>query len=181
MQVFDPASGEVIDDVRNLAGPLNAIRHGELVVAAQGGLPEGNNVVDTATGEEIIGGLALPVGLASDGETLHVGDWALGTVFAVSATGVTTPIATELSFPEGLALDGDRLLVVEEGLDRVAAIDLASGEVTSVIEGFDLGGSVVPGAFPHGHFNGVAVSPDGSIVVTADGSNSVSVFRPPAE
>jgi sugar lactone lactonase YvrE len=176
VQVFDPATGEVLEDVRTLAGPLNAIRHGEQLIASQGGLPDGNNVVDVATGEVLLDGLALPLGLASDGDTLYVSDWGLGTVFAVPSDGEPAPLATELAFPEGLALDGDRLLVVEEGLDRVAAIDLATGAVTPVIEGLDLGGRPVPGTFPHGHFNGVAVGPDGSIYVSADGSNSVTRF-----
>ena len=105
----------------------------------------------------------MPFGLASDGETLYVADWALGTVFAVPAEGDPVPLATELAAPEGLALDGDRLLVVEQGLGQVSAIDLATGEKTVVIEGLALGDRVIPGALPHGNFNGVAVGPDGSI------------------
>ena len=176
VSVFDPATGEVATDIRTLAAPLNAIRHGDRLVAAQGGLPEGNNVVDAETGEELIGGLALPLGLASDGETLYVSDWVLGTVFAVGPDGEAVPLASELAFPEGLALDGDRLLVVEEGLDRVAAIDLASGEISTVVEGLDLGERVIPGALPYGSFNGVAVGPLGEIVVTEDGTNTVYRF-----
>jgi sugar lactone lactonase YvrE len=172
VQVFDPATGAVAEDIRTLAVPLNAIRHGDALVAAQGGLPDGNNVIDTATGEELIGGLVLPTGLASDGDTLYVADWAMGTVFAVPTGGEAVPLATELAFPEGLALDGDRLLVVEEGLDRVSAIDLASGAVTPVIEGLDLGARVVPGTLPFGSVTGVAVGPNGSIYVSADGSNA---------
>jgi len=176
VQVFDPATGEVFEDIRTLAVPLNAIRHGEALVAVQGGLPDGNNVVNAVTGEELIGGLGLPLGLASDGETLYVSDRALGTVFAVPPDGEAVPLATELSSPEGLALDGDRLLVVEEGLDRVSAIDLASGEVTPVVEGLDLGGRVIPHSLPYGAFNGVAVGPNGSIYVTEDVTNTVYEF-----
>jgi sugar lactone lactonase YvrE len=176
VQVFDPATGEVVEDIRTLAVPINAIRHGEALVAAQGGLPDGNNVVNAATGEELIGGLGIPLGLASDGETLYVADWALGTVFAVPPEGEAVPLATDLSSPEGLALDGDRLLVVEEGLDRVSAIDLSSGEVTPVVEGLDLGGRVIPHTLPYGAFNGVAVGPDGSIFVTEDVTNTVYEF-----
>jgi sugar lactone lactonase YvrE len=176
VQVFDPATGAVIEDIRTLAVPLNAIRHGDALVAAQGGLPDGNNVVNATTGEELIGGLALPTGLASDGDTLYVADWAQGTVFAVAPGGEAVPLATELAFPEGLAIDGDRLLVVEEGLDRVSAIDLASGTVTPVIEGLDLGERVIPGTFPFGAITGVAVGPNGSIFVTEDVTNTVYEF-----
>ena len=176
VQAFDPATGEVLEDIRTLAVPVNAIRHGESLVAAQGGLPDGNNVVDAVTGEELIGGLGLPLGLASDGETLYVSDWALGTVFAIASDGEAVPLASDLASPEGLALDGDRLLVVEEGLDRVSAIDLSSGKVTPVVEGLDLGGRVIPHSLPYGAFNGVAVGPDGSIFVTEDVTNTVYQF-----
>ena len=176
VQSFDPATGEVFEDIRTLVVPLNAIRHGEALVAVQGGLPDGNNVVNAATGEELIGGLGLPLGLASDGETLYVSDWALGTVFAVASDGEVVALASDLSSPEGLALDGGRLLVVEEGLDRVSAIDLSSGEVTPVVEGLDLGARVIPHTLPFGAFNGVAVGPDGSIFVTEDVSNTVYEF-----
>ena len=115
-------------------------------------------------------------GLASDGDTLYVADWAQGTVLAVSSGGDAVPLATDLASPEGLAPDGDRLLVVEEGLDRVSAIDLASGTVTPVIEGLDLGERVIPGMLPFGLITGVAVGPNGSIYVTAEGNNSVYEF-----
>ena len=176
VQVFDPATGAVVEDIRTLVVPLNAIRHGAVLAAAQGGLPDGNNVVNATTGEELIGGLVLPTGLASDGDTLYVADWAQGTVFAVPSGGDAVPLATDLAAPEGLALDGDRLLVVEEGLDRVSAIDLASGTVTPVIEGLDLGERVIPGMLPFGLITGVAVGPNGSIYVTAEGNNAVYEF-----
>ncbi len=176
VQVFDPVTGAVAEDIRTLAVPLNAIRHGDALVAAQGGLPDGNNVVNATTGDELIGGLVLPTGLTSDGDTLYVADWAQGTVFAVPSDGDAVPLATDLAFPEGLALDGDRLLVVEEGLDRVSAIDLASGAVTPVIEGLDLGARVTPGALPFGMLTGVAVGPNGSIYVTEDVTNTVYEF-----
>jgi hypothetical protein len=90
--------------------------------------------------------------------------------------GEAVPLASDLSSPEGLALDGDRLLVVEEGLDRVSAIDLSSGEVTPVVEGLDLGGRVIPHSLPYGAFNGIAVGPNGSIFVTEDVTNTVYEF-----
>jgi sugar lactone lactonase YvrE len=178
VQVFDPATGEVVQDVRTLAAPLNAIRHGAALVASQGGLPEGNNVVDVDTGEELIGGLVLPVGLASDGDTLYVSDWALGTISTVSADGEVGVLAEGLAMPEGLAVDGDRLLVVEEGLGRVSAVDRSSGTVTPVIEGLAIPGPVVPGTFPQGAISSVAVAADGSIVVTSNGDKTVRVFAP---
>jgi len=94
----------------------------------------------------------------------------------VPSGGPAAPLAGGLLGPEGLAVDGDRLLVVEEGADRVSAIDLASGAVTPVIDGLELGDRVVPAGVPHGNFNGVAAN-DGAIYVSEDGTNSVHEFK----
>ena len=132
--------------------------------------------MDARDGAVLVDGLSYPLGLATDGAVLYVSDRASGVVWTVS-DGQVEQLATGLSSPEGLAVDGGRLLVVEEGHDRVAAIDLTTGAVTSVIEGLDLGSRVVPSALPHFVFNGVTVGPDPSIYVTADGANAVYRFR----
>ncbi len=174
VQVLDADTGAVIEDVRNLATPVNAIRHGDALVAAQAGA---RNVIDVHTGQQLLGGLDYPLGLASDGGTLYVSDWASGKVLARTGAGPAVTLATGLAAPEGLALDGDRLLVVEEGRDRVSAVDLTTRTVTTVVEGLDLGARIPPSALPHGNFNGVAVGDDGSIYVTADGNNAAYQFR----
>lgn len=169
IQVLDPASGEVLEDIRTVAVPTNAIAHGDRLVAASLGAA---GVVDARTGEVLLDGLTLPLGLASDGDTLYVGDWAAGTIQALAADGSVQTIASALASPEGLALDGDRLLVVEEGNDRVVGIDLSTGERSPVIVGLDLGRRVIPTALEYGMFNGVAVKPDGAILVTSDVTNT---------
>ncbi len=169
VQVLNPATGEVLEDFRNLASPTNAIIHNDLLVASQLGATPGSSgsVVDARSGDVLIDGLALPVGLASDGDTLYVSDWATGMVTAVTDSG-STVIADGLAGPEGLAVDGDRLLVVQEGLDQVSAIDLDSGDVSPVITGLDLGPPPLEGFAPFGSVTGVAVGPDGAIYVTQD-------------
>ena len=173
VQVLDTNSGEVLEDMRGLEVPLNAIRFGDALAVAQ---VAAGNVVDALSGAVLLGGLSYPLGLAAEGDILYVSDWATGVVWAVSG-GSAEQVATGLSAPEGLAVDGGRLLVVEEGLDRVAAINLVTGAVTPVIEGLDLGSRVIPTALPHGVFNGVAVGPDGSIYVTDDGANALYEFK----
>ena len=173
VQVLDAASGEVLEDIRTLAAPANAIRFGDSLAVAQVGA---GNVVDARNGAVLVDGLSYPLGLAADGAVLYVSDRATGVVWTVNGQQVEQ-LASGLSSPEGLAVDGGRLLVVEEGRDRVAAINLTTGAVTPVITGLDLGSRVVPSALPHFVFNGVAVGPDQSIYVTADGANAVYQFR----
>jgi sugar lactone lactonase YvrE len=174
VQVIDPSDGTILEDIRTVPVPTNAIRHGDALVAAAVGT---GSVVDANTGDVLISGLFLPRGLASDGDTLYVGDWATGLIWAVLGGG-TSIVASGLVTPEGLALDGDRLLVVEEQLGRVTAVDLTNGDKTTLIDGLELGYRPVPGGLPTGAFNGVAVTPDGSIIVPEDIANTVTVYKP---
>ena len=173
VQVMDPATGAILQDIRTLAGPTNALRHGDALVATQLFL---GNVVDADTGDVLVDGLAVPLGLASDGETLYVGDWAFGNVWAVSDSG-TSLLAEGLVLPEGLAVDGDRLLVVETGLQQVTAIDLATGDRAAAIVGLDYSDRIPQDFFPFGMVGSVAVGDNGSIYVSDDGVNKVYEFR----
>ncbi len=89
VQLMDPATGEILQDVRTVALPINAIRHGDRIVAAAAG---GGNVVNIDDPEDVLlGELGLPTGLASDGTTLYVSDWATGNVWAVDEAGPAGP------------------------------------------------------------------------------------------
>lgn len=174
VQVLEPATGEILTDIRDVILPLNAIQHGDRLVAAQAG---GSNVVDANDPTTVLlADLGLPLGLASDGTTLYVGDWASGDIWAVDEAG-SRVFASGLAQPEGLALDGDRLLVVEVGTQQVTAIDLASGEASAVITGLDLSSVPPQGFLPFGAMSGVVVGPDGAIYVTDDTVNSVYRFE----
>jgi hypothetical protein len=100
VQVLDADSGDVLQDFRTLAVPLNAIRFGDTLAVAQ--LLAGN-VVDALSGAELVGGLSYPLGLATDGRILYVSDRASGVVWAVS-DGSSEQIATDLAAPEGWPL-----------------------------------------------------------------------------
>ena len=174
VQLMDPATGEILQDVRTVALPVNAIRHDGRIVAAAAG---GSNVVNIDDPEDVlIGELGLPTGLASDGTTLYVSDWATGNVWAVDGAGPRV-VVEGLAQPEGLAIDGDRLLVVETGAQQVTAIDLATGETAPVITGLDFSATPVQGFLPNGALSGVAVGPDRAIYVSDDGTNSLYRFE----
>ncbi len=173
LQVINPSTGAVSLDIRTLAGVTNAIRHDGDIVATQLGL--GNVVNAENPAEVLLDGLFVPLGLASDGETLYVGDWASGIVWAVDDTGGTV-LASGLVFPEGMTVDGDRLLVVETGRQQVTAIDLTTGDMSPVIVGLDYSDRIPEGFFPFGIMSGVAVG-ERSIYVSDDGVNKVYEFR----
>ena len=180
VQVLDPETGEVSFDTRALAGVTNAIRYDGDIVAAQIAL---GNVVNAEDPTEVLlddtmtGGVPLfvPLGLASDGDTLYVGDWATGIVWAVD-DGSATPLAFGLQGLEGMVVDGDRLLVVETGLQQVTAIDLATGATSPVIVGLDYSDRVPEAFFPFGLMSGVDVT-DRWIYVSDDGVNQVYKFH----
>src|SRR6056297_2094314 len=180
LQVLDPETGAVSLDIRDLAGVTNAVRHEGDVVAAQ---VAAGNVVNAQDPTEVLldatmtGGFGpfVPLGLASDGDTLYVGDWATGIVWAVH-DGSAAPLATGLEGLEGMVVDGDRLLVVETGRQQVTAIDLVTGDVSPVIVGLDYSDRVPDGFFPFGIMSGVAVG-ERSIYVSDDGVNKVYEFR----
>jgi DNA-binding beta-propeller fold protein YncE len=174
VQVLDPATGDILQDIRDLVLPLNAIRHGDQLVAAQAG---GANVVDADAPETVlIAELGLPLGLASDGTTLYVGDWATGDIWAIEEAGPRL-LVSGLAQPEGLAVDGERLLVVETGIKQVTAIDLSTGETSPVITGLDYSAVGPQGFLPFGAMAGVAVGTDDAIYVSDDGVNSVYRFE----
>lgn len=174
VQLMDPATGEILQDVRTVVLPINAIRHGDRIVASQAG---GGNVVNIDDAEDVlIGELGLPTGLASDGTTLYVSDWATGNVWAVDEAGPRV-LVEGLAQPEGLAVDGDRLLVVETGAQQVIAIDLATGETSPVITGLDFSSIPIQGFLPNGALSSVAIGPDGAIYVSDDGTNSLYRFE----
>ncbi|ANZ40351.1 hypothetical protein BBK82_34320 [Lentzea guizhouensis] len=126
-------------------------------------------------------GLAAPVDVALDAEDrCHVSDEERGAVFRVDDGLV--PVVEGLDRPQGIAVSGGELFVVETGTRRLLAIDLATGDRR--VEAEDLPVGLPPGLTrvqpeSAGHagvpvpFAGVAVGPDGSLYVSANGEGSV--------
>ena len=175
--VRDGETLHLIGDPDFFATPLNAIAfQGDIAVAELG---TGSVVRSDHT--PIATGLAVPTGLAATETDLWVADWLLGSVFQIVDGGTPvppTPVAAGLSFPEGLAVNTDgSLLVVESGAGRLSRIDPATGAVTTVAEGLELGAPAPPNAPPTWIFNGVAVGPSGHIYVTGDRANVLYRFK----
>lgn len=173
VQVWDPVSDAVVEQLDGFVVPLNATRfQGNLVVAESTGKLIQH---DPATGERktLTDALEQPVGLAAAGDDLWVADRGKGAVFQVVADGaVLSPpsvVVDGLDMPEGLARDDDgTLLVVETGRRQLLRIDPATGKTSTVASDLDLGAPAAPNNPPIWNFNGVAVDQSGTIYITGD-------------
>jgi sugar lactone lactonase YvrE len=178
VQVWDPRSAQVLSEIGDFAGAVQAIRFGGDLVVSEF---ESGRVVraygpDGVEREELATGLGLPSGLAASDDDLWVADWERGEVLQLVADGepLVEPrvLASGLSSPEGLAVDSDGgLLVVESGRGRLSRIDPVSGTVTAVVEGLATGLEAGPDDPPFGRFTGVAVGVAGAIYVSGDAGN----------
>ena len=184
VQVFDPETSGVLLSIPDFVVPLNAIRYqGDLVVSELGtGSVVRADGSDPSVRTILATGLAVPTGLAADGDDLWVADLVFGTVSKIAdASGAIAPptvVAVGLAGPEGLAiLPGGDLLVVEAGAGRVSRIDPFSGSVTPVAENLGLGAPPPPLAPPTWLFSGVAVGVRGDVYVTGDVDNVVYKIR----
>jgi len=188
VQVWNPQTQTTVEDHTDFARPVNAIRfQGDLVVADVGFEAGAARVVRVSAADStqlvtLAEGLDVPVGLAATEDDLWLSDWGTGTVLQLVADGnllaPPTVVATGLARPEGLAMGPDgNLLVIETKAGRLSHIDLASGEVTALVEGLKLGLPASP-AFPPSHiFTGLAVGSSGTIYITSDVKNQLLAIR----
>jgi sugar lactone lactonase YvrE len=175
VQLYDPASEQVVESYVDFNIPMNAVAfEGGLAVAELGS----GSVVLERGGERslLLGGLLVPTGLAALGSALFVADFAAGTITRVEA-GQAEVVASGLVTPEGLAVNAaGRLLVVESAAGRVSEVDPASGLRRTFADGLELGLPSVPGYPPSYAFNGIAVGPRGRVYVAGDVASDVYVL-----
>jgi len=145
---FNSPSGVVVDganlyvaDAGNAKIRKVVLATGEVSTLAGSGSPG----VDNGTG--VAARFSYPVGLATDGTHLYVGDIAAdnirkiviatGEVTTLAGSGTTgsqdgTGIAATFYQPSGLATDGRNLYVADSGSDKIRRVVLASGAVTTL-------------------------------------------------
>ncbi|MGB5319558.1 hypothetical protein [Eudoraea sp.] len=178
VQVWDPQANMILESYA-MGVPIDVIRFKNDLIVSDLGLggvvwASDNSMIlpiDNAT-------VFAPSGLATDGETVWVADWGTGLVWQIdfegNIPGTPFPIASDLMNPEGLALDLEgNLLVVETGASRLSKIDLATGEVTTIVEGLELSDPGLEGLPPTWGFDGVAVGSTGAIYISGGGANVV--------
>lgn len=122
-------------------------------------------------------GLDHPVGVAVDGAgTCYVSEDRLGQVVRLDDGGPVV-VADDLGTPQGLAIEGDELFVVDVRFRCLRRISLRTGECAVDVE--DLAVGLPPGTERAevtgrpAHFADVAVVPDGSLLVSANGEGSL--------
>lgn len=175
VQIWNPATAQVIESHFDFSVPLNAISfRGGLAVAELG---TGRVVLERGGRRTtLIDELRVPAGLVAQGSTLYVSDAAAGTITRVTPGGQRI-VARDLDGPEGLAWGSHgSLLVVEAGAGRVSAVDPTSGERRVLADGLALGLPGIPGFPPTYLFNGIATDASGRVYVSGDVDNVVYVL-----
>lgn len=193
VQTYDPATRTSRERAGGLRRPLGitVAPDGSLVVAES----DAGRVV-AVDGDDVLtvladDGLERPVDVAHDAEgRCYVSDEGLGAVLRIEAQGPPTVVVDGLDAPQGLAVLGDELFTVETGPRRLRAVSLTTGEVRTDAEDLPVGAppGVVPRAepalFAHGmpgmarRFAGLAVGPDGSLLLSANGEGTVLRLKP---
>ncbi|MFE2443838.1 hypothetical protein ACFXDF_17620 [Streptomyces sp. NPDC059426] len=163
---------------------------GSLVVA-ETGAGRILRIDDTDTVSVLAEGLDHPLDVAFDGEgRCYVSDDRRGAVLRLE-DGAAVVVADGLGAPQGLAVRGDELFTVEVAHRRLRAISPRTGE--SRIDAENLAVGLPPGITrtepepipgvpgrPR-QFAGLAVAPDGALLVSANGEGSVLRLTGPAE
>ena len=112
VRVWNPKIQKVIENYRDFASPMNAIRFQDNLIVAELGTEAGAGRIVRVNKEEretIADGFSVPVGIAADGYNLWISDFSTGKIIQIAANGklLQEPITIVLniSFPEGLAVD----------------------------------------------------------------------------
>jgi sugar lactone lactonase YvrE len=184
---YRPGDGETdyladgFDQLYGVAiGPGDAIVFAELGTGRVHSLRSGNTDV-------LASGLQDPVGVAVDsGGRPLVAESGAGRV--VRLAGSTETVVDGLQRPQGIAVANGWLYIVDAGVKQVVAFDLASGDRHTIAAGLPVGPppgvepkpllGLPPFSGPQGPFAGIAVGPDGTLYISADGDGSVLALRP---
>lgn len=183
---YRPADGEtdyLADGFDQLYGV--AVGPGERIVFTELGTGRVHALGPGGT-EVLATGLRDPVGVVfdDDGRAL-VAESGAGRVVAVG--GATETVVDGLAKPQGIAIADNVLYIVDAGAKEVVAVNLATGERTTIASDLPVGPppgvepkplkGMPPFSGPQGPFAGITVGRDGTLYVSADGEGSVLALR----
>lgn len=188
VHTHDPVTEETRTRASGLDQPIGiAVAPDGSLLVAETGAGRVVRVDDADTVSVFASGLDQPTDVALDAQgDCYVSEERLGSVVRLADAGAVT-VADGLDRPQGLAVRGDELFVVEVGLRQLRAVSLTTGE--SRVDAEDLAVGLPPGvvrAEPDPEisrfsrpreFAGLAVAPDGTLLVGANGEGSVWELR----
>ncbi|HEX6340765.1 SMP-30/gluconolactonase/LRE family protein [Umezawaea sp.] len=193
VRTYDPATGSVVPRATGLDRPTGiAVRGDGSLVVAESGAGRVVAVDGAGTVTVLAAGFDRPVDVALDAEQrCYVSDDVRGAVFRIE-DGRPVLVVDGLDAPQGLVVRGDDLVTVETGGRRVVATSLTTGVRTVEAEDLAVGpppgeDRAEPALFTHGvpgvprRFAGLALGPDGSLYVSADGEGTVLRLTPARE
>lgn len=193
VRTYDPVHRTTRVRVQGLNEPTGIERSpdGALVVAESGAgrvVRIDGRIDGTDTVTVLAEGLRHPVDVAFDAEgRCYVSDDELGAVLRIDDGGTVT-VADGLGAPQGLAVRGDELFTVDVEHRCLRAVSLTTGETRIDAENLAVGlppgitrtepalfAAGMPGS-PH-PFAGLAVAPDGSLLLSANGEGVCCACR----
>ncbi|MFC3996401.1 hypothetical protein ACFOVU_10770 [Nocardiopsis sediminis] len=187
VHTYDPLDGTTRERATGLNEPVGITvgPDGALVVAEAGA----GRVVAIGADDSVTllaEGLEHPVDVAFDAEgRCHVSDDRRGAVLRIGPDGAPQVVADGLGAPQGLAVHNGELFTVDVAHRRLRAVSPATGEARVAAEDLPVGAApgtaarTEPALFAHGMrgaprpFAGLAVAPDGSLLLAANGEASV--------
>ena len=162
-----------------------AVGHGGTIVFAELGTGR-VHALRSGNTEVLASDLQDPIGVAFDatGSPL-VAESAAGRVVRLGGSRET--VVDGLQRPQGILVADETLYIVDAGAKEVIAVDLSSGERRTIASGLPVGPppgvepkplkGMPPFSGPQGPFAGIAIGPDGTLYVSADGDGSVLTLR----
>lgn len=115
--------------------------------------------------------------IATQDGTIFVSELGKGCVTKVEKTGKTSTAADGLDKPKGLALRQNTLLILDRGLKELYGVNVTNGQKHTLASNLPVGDPPGCSRGPMDFSGGLAVGPDGTIYIAADGEGSVLTLQ----
>ncbi|MFC4563390.1 SMP-30/gluconolactonase/LRE family protein [Nocardiopsis mangrovi] len=189
VHTYDPAEGTTRERAAGLARPVGiAVGPDGTLVVAEAGAGRVVAIDESDTVTVLAEGLDHPVDVAVDADgRCYVSDDRIGAILRIGPDGRdgAQVVADGLGAPQGLAIRGDELFTVDVEHRRLRAVSPTTGATRVEAEDLPVGAPpgtaarAEPALFAHGMvgrprpFAGLAVDPDGRLLLSANGEGSV--------